>query len=65
MTHVPERHDRRPQAYAQAPVGTNPSGQVEVSARAVDKIIYGPKGDVLKRIEDRPFLGYHRDNGVT
>ena len=23
-------------------------------------VIYGPKGEVLKRIEDRPFLGYGR-----
>ena len=32
---------------------------LEVSERN-DKIIYGPRGEVLKRIEDRPFLGYGR-----
>lgn len=25
-----------------------------------DQVIYGPRGEVLKIIEDRPFLGYGR-----
>jgi hypothetical protein len=36
---------------------------VDVGARAADKVIYGPRGEVIKRIEDRPFLGYHNANG--
>ena len=39
------------------PTRTERHPDVTVSERK-DQIIYGPKGEVLKRIEDRPFLGY-------
>jgi hypothetical protein len=64
MTHVPQRQERHTDRYQWTQPGENPSGNVDVGERAADKVIYGPKGEVIKRIEDRPFLGYHRDNGT-
>ncbi len=31
----------------------------EVSEREPDKVIYGPRGEVLSVLSDRPFLGFH------
>lgn len=39
------------------PYATERHPQLTVGERN-DQIIYGPRGEVLKRIEDRPFLGY-------
>lgn len=39
------------------PGATERHPRLTVSERN-DQIIYGPRGEVLKRIEDRPFLGY-------
>jgi hypothetical protein len=63
MTHVPQRKERYTEAHERTEAGRNPSRDVPLSDRDPDKVIYGPKGDVIKRIEDRPFLGYHRENG--
>lgn len=54
------RHSTKPQhrwAGEDDPTSTERHPQLTVSERN-DRIIYGPKGEVLKRIEDRPFLGY-------
>ena len=56
------RHSTTPQhrgAGETDPSRTERHPQLTVSARN-DMVIYGPKGEVLKRIEDRPFLGYGR-----
>jgi hypothetical protein len=34
--------------------------QAHVEDRDPDKIIYGPRGEVLKRVADRPMQGYRR-----
>lgn len=30
-----------------------------VAERGPDRVLFGPRGEVLARIEDRPFLGFH------
>ena len=54
------RHNIEPTTYnskGDMPARVERLPDVEVAAR-VDKIIYGPNGEVLKRIVDRSFLGY-------
>ncbi len=44
---------RSPSEWARHHVGHESNPQVTVSARQ-DKVLYGPKGEELIRIEDRP-----------
>lgn len=58
MSHVPPRpgkenwNEKPPSATPQVPT------QVVDSARAADKVLYGPHGEVLVRIEDRKQVGF-------
>jgi len=62
MTHVPQRPERYQQdfEYVQsARPPQPPAPQLTVTDRAPARVIFGPRGEVLKVIEDpRPRIGF-------
>ncbi len=60
MSYVPPRPSK--EAWNAAPDKGTPQlpGQVVETARAADRVLFGPAGEVLIRIEDRKQIGFRR-----
>lgn len=62
MTYVPEPPGHRERYYARPP--TSPAAlrttQAQVTDKLPDKVLYGPRGEVIARVDPNPPIGFRR-----